>query len=280
MSFEYGLSNKNKTTLIYNGFEYTKKQSTKTTVHWICRYVKQFSCKATIITCGDTIIRFPKEHCCRYVPGEAEARTIVAAMKETSLYTGNTDAITTSLASVSENLCVQLSMPKKTLITRILNRHRQKNNMNDLPVLPDTKKFEVPEEFKDFLIYDSGTEDPERLLIFGQQTLSGVQNWRKNSLLESYRSFAVKKDFMKRMKTFLFAIWFSNSSSSFPFLIQHFFFSWCFHWVTINGSPVASSPGCQSCALPLFTALLCSHIRTMPMKLQSVTEEQTNLLKE
>ena len=43
--------------------------------------------------------------------------------------------------------------------------------MNDLPVLPHTKKFEVPEEFKDFLINDSGTEDPERLLIFGQQAL-------------------------------------------------------------------------------------------------------------
>ena len=113
MSFEYGLSNKNKTTLIYNGFEYTKKQSTKTTVYWICRYVKQFGCKATVITCGDTIIKFPKEHCCRYVPGEAEARKIVAAMKETSLYTGNTDAIATCLAIVSEKLCVQLSMPKK-----------------------------------------------------------------------------------------------------------------------------------------------------------------------
>ena len=91
-------------------------------------------------------------------------------MKETSLYTGNTDAIATSLASVSEKLCFQLSMPKK-LITRTINRHRQKNNMNDLPVLPHTKKFEVPEEFKDFLLYDSGTEDPARLLIFGQQTL-------------------------------------------------------------------------------------------------------------
>ena len=45
---------------------------------------------------------------------EVEARKMVAAMKETSLYTGNTDAIATSLASVSENLCVQLSMPKKT----------------------------------------------------------------------------------------------------------------------------------------------------------------------
>ena len=92
-------------------------------------------------------------------------------MEETSLYTGNTDAIATSLASVSENLCIQSSMPKKILITRTLTRHRQKNNMNDLPVLPHTKKFEVPEEFKDFLIYDSGTENPERLLIFGQQTL-------------------------------------------------------------------------------------------------------------
>ena len=61
-------------------------------------------------------------------------------MKETSLYTGNTDAIATSLASVSESLCVQLSMPKKTLITRTLNGHRQKNNMNYLPVLPQAKK--------------------------------------------------------------------------------------------------------------------------------------------
>ena len=43
--------------------------------------------------------------------------------------------------------------------------------MNDLPVLPHTKKFEVPEEFKDLLIYDSGTEDPERTLISGHHTL-------------------------------------------------------------------------------------------------------------
>ena len=43
--------------------------------------------------------------------------------------------------------------------------------MNDLPVLPHTKKFEKPDEFKDFLIYDSGTDDAEKILTFGQQTL-------------------------------------------------------------------------------------------------------------
>ena len=63
--------------------------------------VKQSGCKATIITCGDTITKLPKENCCRNVPGDAEARKIVADMKETSLYTGNNDAIATSLASVS-----------------------------------------------------------------------------------------------------------------------------------------------------------------------------------
>ena len=66
----------------------TRKNSQSKELHWIRRYVKQFGCKAVIISCGDTIIRFPKEHCSRYVPGEVEARKIVAVMKETSLYTG------------------------------------------------------------------------------------------------------------------------------------------------------------------------------------------------
>ena len=133
-------------------------------------FAGMFGCKATIITCGDTIIKFPKEHCSRNVPGEAEARKIDAAMKETSLYTGNTDSdvIATSLASVSENLCSVIN-DQKTLITRIPNRHRQKDNMNDLPVLPHTKKFEVPEEFKDFLISDSSREDPELFLILANR---------------------------------------------------------------------------------------------------------------
>ena len=43
--------------------------------------------------------------------------------------------------------------------------------MNDLPALLYTRKFEVPEEFRDFIIYDYGKEDPEVILIFGHQTL-------------------------------------------------------------------------------------------------------------
>ena len=108
-------------------------------------------------------------------------------MKETLLYTGNIDAIATSLASVSENLCVQLSMPKKTLITRTLNRHRQKNNMNDLPVLPHTKKFEVPEELKDFLIYKTGEK------IHFLKAIAHLP-WRE-TLWEEWELFCLRFDF-------------------------------------------------------------------------------------
>ena len=43
--------------------------------------------------------------------------------------------------------------------------------MNDLPALLHTRKFEVPEEFRDLIIYDYGKEDPEVILIFDHQTL-------------------------------------------------------------------------------------------------------------
>ena len=59
-----------------------------------------------------------------------------------------------------------------------------------------------------------------------------------------------------------------------------FFFEFFPGLVTIEGYPVRSFPGWQDSALLLFTALYCSHFRTTPMKLLSVTEEQTNLSKE
>ena len=115
-------------------------------------------------------LSFPKEHCCRYVPGEAKARNMVAAMKETSLYAGNTDATATSLASVSEKLCVQLSMPKKPNHPTTQSPPPEKQHER-FAGLTSHQKVWVPKEFKDFVIYDSGTEDSERILIFAQQTL-------------------------------------------------------------------------------------------------------------
>ena len=132
-----------------------QKKSTNTTVHRICRYLEQFGCKAYFVTSGDTIIELPKEHCYRYVPGDAEARKTVALRKDTSQNAGNNDATTTSLASVSEKICVSLSMPEKPYHQKTQSPP-PKNHTNDMPVLSHSKMFEVAEDVKDFLIHDSG----------------------------------------------------------------------------------------------------------------------------
>ena len=37
--------------------------------------------------------------------------------------------------------------------------------------MPNTRHFDVPSEFADFLLHDTGKDDKERILIFGQRSL-------------------------------------------------------------------------------------------------------------
>ena len=82
----------------------------------------------------------------------------LAVMKETSLNTSNADAIATNSANVSEIICIQVSMQIK-ISSLELSISTAKKDMNEMPILPHTKKLEVPEELKDFLTYNSGEED-------------------------------------------------------------------------------------------------------------------------
>ena len=133
--------------------------------------LQQVGCKATIITCGETIIKLPKEQGYRYVHGKAEARHIVAVMKKNLLFIGKNDATDKSSAGVSEKIKNRSPMTTKKHYHQNTQLPPPKNNRNDMPVLPHTKKLGKPEKFRGFFINDSGTEDPGRNLIFGQQTL-------------------------------------------------------------------------------------------------------------
>ena len=70
------------------------------------------------------------------------------------------------LHSVSEEKAVQLALSCRSTINRI---NRQK--VNERPTLPPIvdRHFEVPKQQKDFCVFDSGIEDPERVLIFGDR---------------------------------------------------------------------------------------------------------------
>ena len=79
----------------------------------------------------------------------------------------NSIIIANGLQSVFEEKTVQLALSCRSTINRTLNRQK----VNERPTLPPIvdRHFEVPKQHEDFCVFDSGIEDPERLLIFGDR---------------------------------------------------------------------------------------------------------------
>ena len=84
MNIEFGTSNRGRPTLIYQGYEYVKKQETNTTTHWICRHYRQIKCSILVITPGSELIKMPKDHICNFKPGATEALTEMLLLLETT----------------------------------------------------------------------------------------------------------------------------------------------------------------------------------------------------
>ena len=79
----------------------------------------------------------------------------------------NSIIIANGLQSVSEEKAVRLTLFCRSVINRALNRQK----VNERPTLPPIvdRHFEVPKQHKDFCVFDSGIEDPERVSIFGDR---------------------------------------------------------------------------------------------------------------
>ena len=79
----------------------------------------------------------------------------------------NSIIIANCLQSVFEEKAVQLALPCRSAINRALNQQ----NVNERPTLPPIfdRHFEVLKQHEDFCVFDSGIEDPERVLIFGDR---------------------------------------------------------------------------------------------------------------
>ena len=69
----------------------------------------------------------------------------------------------------SQNLSSEtvMRLPKKPTLQRTLQRITK--NSDALGRSPNSIDFQVPEKSKEILLHDSGIEDPERFLLFGDQ---------------------------------------------------------------------------------------------------------------
>ena len=165
MNIEFKTSNQGRPTLIYQGYEYVKKQETNTTTHWICRHYRRIKCSSLIKTSRSEIIKTPKDHICNFKPGETEARQAKNKMKEKALTTTNYVAIASTLQEGENDVATQMILPTHETIVKSLKRSRGKF-ANALPHIPQRKDSQIPEEFKDFFAFDNRENEPERFIIF------------------------------------------------------------------------------------------------------------------
>jgi len=181
MSIVFGTSTRGKPTIIYRSFEYTRdRDNANGTTAWRCQKFQSHHCKARLITAGNRVVsdRQP-EHTHEGNVAIALARKAVAEMKE--VVADMTVTTSSSQATVSSHLddSVLMALPKRSTLSRALQRHRQKvnaigNSGTPLPAVPVDLQFVMPDQFADMVLYDSGPGDNRIILLGCEQLLDGL----------------------------------------------------------------------------------------------------------
>jgi len=166
MALECGKSVRGQRTVIYKNFEYVKdRENVCGTVAWRCKYKNKFQCKARIVTDESRIVAEKQpEHTHSGNIATSKGRKAVGEMKDMMGALMATPS--SSQASVSATLDdnVLMALPKRSLLTRTLQRKRQKimkeaNNGQALPAVPSDLSFAIPDQFREMVLYDSGPGD-------------------------------------------------------------------------------------------------------------------------
>ena len=187
MTMEIVKNNKGGSKLCFEGYTYTKKSVSKTTIQWECSQRKAYVCKGKVTTDSQVarVIR-TIEHSHDANLERVEATKIIASIKESAgtrratpaqLYADHTQYATAHIrAEIGHQDAV------KRTIRREKAKHLPKSpvSLSDLEVTGEwTTTGGVDKE--DFLIHDSGPESASRILVFASQSalthLASADKW-------------------------------------------------------------------------------------------------------
>jgi hypothetical protein len=168
-------NNKGGVKICYNGNIYTKKSSQETSIRWECSRRRALSCNGKIRTNIEmTEVLSSVEHKHENSQSLVEATKMRQQMKErATLGRGSTAQVfADSLEKLSENARLQIG--RTNAIKRDIQRQRQAGRPKDPATLeeidfPQEWTTTGEEEGRPFLIYDSGKEVENRIIIFSTQ---------------------------------------------------------------------------------------------------------------
>ena len=172
-SFEFTVSSKNKPILIASGHEFYFKRKNTFTENWICSKYQTHKCRATAITENNELIETRGEHNHDISAGKSEARNVIKHIKDLSERFTPTVAVASAVLPITKDLATQFALPSKDKLIRTAARTRKQLDVN-MPPIPVVRNFEIPEIFENFIRYDSGSNDNERIILCGDPEMLRV----------------------------------------------------------------------------------------------------------
>lgn len=173
---EFVITNKGQQKLCYQGYLYIRqKDLANGAVAWECDKRRRESCTARLKVRGEELIAQLNEHNHGPDASRKQVLDVKATIKRRALDTEETpqQIISTAVANVTESAAAQL--PPIRHIKRGIRRYKN-NAGHALPIPPTPQTMVIPEKYKvtnsdePFLLYDSGIDSPNRMLIFSTET--------------------------------------------------------------------------------------------------------------
>ena len=172
--------------LIRIGFRYVvQKEPSNNLQSWECVLRRKGQCKAKVkLHMNGEPVEESNEHTHPSLQVEIEVTKIKASIKRRSQATHDTpqQILGAALQNISETAAVNL--PQINNLKRTIHSQRKDNDLpptplrrEDIPVLPE--RYQVTKAGEQFLIFDSGVGDNERILIFATQ--QGIRFLSNNS---------------------------------------------------------------------------------------------------
>jgi hypothetical protein len=182
---EFVKTNRGKDQVLYKGYLFYYESSEGGTDKYRCKNYQR-NCKARVHLEDGDVVKIVGEHNHAASAAKVEATKVMTQIKEDAKKE-NPKATQQIIAEnlVGLNNPVLASLPLHRSVARLVRKVKQNNQPDDqLPAIPETlKDLQIPAKFAEFqdgtnfIIHDSGDQDPERFIIFGtDEGLQKLQN--------------------------------------------------------------------------------------------------------
>ena len=170
MPFEISKSERGGDVLRYEGHDYViKRKNADGSVSWRCRMVNKFRCRSTITTNGEHVRIPPTVHSHDGDPVRSEVKAAQAVMRNAASSSHSTTRTVVAGGLRGLGADAMQRMPQKSSLEDMVRRKRAK--ICAVAPMPATRNFDIPGEYTDLILFDSGRDDEERIIAIGKWDL-------------------------------------------------------------------------------------------------------------